>query len=101
MRQTTYLNVILTLNAVLLTGVLWTQLVDRPVFAQHAEAQMTDAQFASGIPNAGLQREQMVRHLDRLNRNLEATMQVIESGKVKVEVANLKDIKLELPEEGD
>jgi len=101
MRQTTYLNGILTLNAVLLAGVLWTQVASRPLLAQNADAQVSNAQSMPGIPNSGAQREQMIRHLDRLNRNLEATMKVIEGGKVKVEVTNLKDIKIEQAQEKD
>ena len=34
MRQSRYLNVILTVNAVLLAGLLWTQVVDRPMLAE-------------------------------------------------------------------
>ena len=99
MRQTTYLNVILTLNAVLLTGVLWTQLASRPLLAQSAEAQASSAQASAiGIPNAGSQRDQMIRHLDRLNRNLEGAMKLLEGGKTRVEVTNLKEIKLDVPE---
>lgn len=97
MRQTTYLNGILTVNAVLLAGVLWTQLVNRPVLAQSADAQ-TNAQGLPGIPNAGGQRDQMIRQLERLNVTLDSTMKHLQGGNLKTEVTNLKDIKIELPE---
>jgi hypothetical protein len=95
MRQTTYLNVILTVNAVLLAGVLWTQLASRPLLAQSAEAQVAVAAGTPGIPNAGGQRDQMIRQLDRVNRNIESVARLVEAGRVKVEVTNLGEIKLE------
>ena len=39
MRQGTYLNVILTVNAVLLAGLVWTQVADTPLLAETASAQ--------------------------------------------------------------
>jgi hypothetical protein len=97
MRQTTYLNVILTVNAVLLAGLVWTQLASRPLLAQSAEAQTSGAD-APGIPNAGRQRDLMIRQLDRVNRNIESVTKLVDGGRIKVEVTNLGEIKLEQPE---
>ena len=97
MQRTTYLNVILTVNAGLLSVLVWTQLSSRPLLAQTAEAQISSGATA-GIPNAAGQREQMIRHLDRINRNMESMAKLMESGKAKVEVTNLSEIKVEAPE---
>jgi hypothetical protein len=99
MRQTTYLNVILTCNAMLLSGVLWTQLAGRSLMTQSAEAQSTEAAGIPGIPNAGGQREQMIRELQAMNVSLSAAIRTIEGGRTRVEVTNLGEIKLEVPEE--
>ncbi len=97
MRRLTYLNAILTVNAGLLCGILWTQVVSTPLLVQSAEAQVSRAADLPGIPNAAGQREQMIRQLERVNRNIEAMTKIVESGKTRVEVTNLSDIKLEKP----
>jgi len=99
MRQLTYLNGILTLNAVLLTGVLWTQVAGTPVLAQAADAQVVGADAAGipGIPNAGSQRERMIQLLEQLGGKLDAMSTSLQSGKTRVEVSNLDEIKLEMP----
>ena len=56
MRQGSYLNVILTVNAVLLAGVLWTHVAGTPVLNSTANAQSAGT-GGTGIPNAADQRQ--------------------------------------------
>ena len=104
MRQGTYLNVILTVNAVLLAGLLWTQVVDRPVLAETAVAQSRSKpnpnKDYSGTyykPNAAEQRKQQIEALNKLNESIQAQTMMLSSSKAKVEVMNLDEIKLEMP----
>lgn len=85
MRRETYLNVILTINAVLLAVVLWVQVAERPLLAETALAQPSRIK----IPNANDQRFQMINELKNMSKSLEVTRKLLESGKIKVEVTNL------------
>ena len=71
------ITTLLTVNAILLAGLLWVQLAARPIFAEVAYAQS---------PNAGLQREQMMRLLVDVRKAAQATQKVLESGYVRVVV---------------
>jgi hypothetical protein len=98
MRRGTYLNVILTVNAVLLTGLLWTQIASQPLLASTATAQSRTKQAtAPVIPNAADQRNKMINALADLKRSVDAQRQLLESGKLKVYVTNLDEINLEAP----
>jgi hypothetical protein len=91
MRQGTYLNVILTVNALLLSALVWTQLADRPMLAEPVQAQQPrDAPL-----NAGAQRHRMIELLNEVKRESERTRKVIESGDVRVKVTNLNEITIE------
>jgi hypothetical protein len=92
MRQSTYLNVILTINAALLTGLLWTQFVGAPSLTSQALAQTTPG---VGIPNAAEQRQRMIETMREIKASIEVTRKLLESGKVKVEVANIKELREE------
>ncbi len=96
MRQGTYLNFILTVNAVLLAGLVWTQIVETPVAT---EAIAADRLKRMTIPNAAEQRKKMIDALAEIKRSADASQRLLESGKVKVQVTNLSDIKLEQPSE--
>ena len=95
MRQRTYLNVILTVNAVLLAGLVWTQIADTPLLAETASAQNRSSlgPAVPNVPNAGKQREQIAKEIVALRTALEKTRTLLESGRVKVEVTNLGEIK--------
>jgi hypothetical protein len=100
MRQSTYLNVILTVNAGLLSAVLWTQLSGVSVFSGTAAAQSTGAPNSGvGIPNSADQRNRMIEALNDLKSSMDGTRKLLESGRVKVEVTNLDKIKLTAPSE--
>lgn len=92
MRQGIYLNVILTVNAVLLSALLWTQLANRPLLAHPAAAQQS---VGEGIPNAAAQRQRQLEVMRDIKVSVDATRKLLESGKVKVEVTNLDQIKLD------
>lgn len=94
MRKATYLNVILTANAVLLGGLLWTHVAETPILAQSASAQVRTStppalKPGTGVPNAGMQRDAMIRALQDIQRSVESTRKLLESGGVTVEVSNL------------
>ena len=90
MRQSKYLNVILTVNAVLLAGLLWTQVVGRTWLSSEAHAQSSQG---SGFVNAAEQRQRMIEALNDIKGSVEATRKVVESGKMKVEVTNIDKVK--------
>jgi hypothetical protein len=100
MRRGTYLNVILTVNAVLLTGLLWTQLADRPLLESEAAAEAqsrTKTPNPPVIPNAAAQRDRMINAIKDLKQSVDAQRKFLESGKLKVTVTNLDEINLEVP----
>lgn len=92
-RQGTYLNAILTVNAVLLSALIWTQLAPRPVMAEAATAQVNTRR--GGIPNAGEQRQKLIVAMKDVKASVDSARKLLESGKLKVEVTNLGEIRLE------
>ena len=95
MRQGTYLNVILTANAVLLTGVLWSQLAGRSVLASEAAAQSAATTGSpSLIPvSAADQRQKQIDGLQDLKVSVDAMRKTLEGGKVKVEITNVDQLR--------
>src|SRR5690349_6369085 len=94
MRQSTYLNVILTVIAGLLSAVLWTNVMGRPVLEHEAWAQSPGApEPTTGIPNASDQRNRMIAALNDMKATMEAQRRFVESGKLKVEVSNIDKLK--------
>ena len=93
MRQRTYLNVILTVNALLLACLLWTQVAAAPFAAQTAIAQEPRLL----IPNAAEQRKKMIDAMEQINQSIDAQHRLLKSGAVTVKVANLDEIHLEAP----
>ena len=96
-RQRTYLNVILTVNAVLLSALVWVQVAPRAVEASTANAQTRPR---LGIPNAADQRQKTINELKSVNKSVQEMKQLLESGKVKVQVTNLDEIRIEGPDQG-
>lgn len=91
MRQSKYLNVILTVNAILLAGLLWTQVAGRAPLTPEAHAQTS--QSGTGFVNAAEQRQRMIEALNEIKGSVEATRKMVESGRMKVEVANIDKLK--------
>ncbi len=84
MQSLRYLNTVLTLLAVLLTAVLYTQWMQLPVTTV-AEAQ------AAGLPDAGAQRQQIVDLLKSLNQKSDELNSMLKEGKARVQVQGAKD----------
>ena len=94
MRQAKYLNGILTVNAVLLAGLLWTQVADGPILSQTAEASAPPKRNVPTFPNASDQRMEIVRSVRSLEKKVVELNSMLKAGKMKVEVTNLKDIEV-------
>ncbi len=95
MRRASYLNGILTANAVLLAGLLWTQIAGQPLLSSTAAAQnITPARPVPTVPNAGKQRRELIDAIHQLRRTTQESMRLLTSGRVKVEVTNLDEIKI-------
>jgi hypothetical protein len=95
MRKLRYLNAILTVNAVLLGMLVWTQLVGGPLSAMHpavASAQ-SSSQPVQAVPNAAAQRQQMIEALREMRRTNDATHKLLESGRVRVQVTNISELR--------
>ena len=89
-RQTRYLNVILTVNAVVLSAIAWTQLAGAPLSSSAMAQNPPDQQ---GIPNAGAQRQRMIQELQGLRESIDGMKKQIDSGKLKVVIANIDELK--------
>lgn len=100
-RQGRYLNIILTVNAILLSALVWMQITGntqsgsfgtQPAFAQSPPT--------GGIPNAGGQRERMISELQAIKSSIETLRKNVEGGKMKVTIANVEELKaaVRLPE---
>ena len=91
-----YLNVILTVNAALLSALLWTQFAgtEAAAFGQSASAyQSPSMPPETGIPNAGAQRQRQIEELQQLRASVDAMKKTLEGGKMKVIVANTDEIR--------
>ena len=91
MPRTRYLNVVLTANAVLLSALLWTQIADRPLLADAAQAQ-SSRQYAP--PNSAQLMKKTLDEIASMKKQLDAIDKTLKSGKVRVEVTNLGDIQI-------
>ncbi len=92
MRQSTYMNVVLTVITVLLGGLLWMQIAGKPLFAQSADAD--GPRQSVMVPNAAAQRAKLIVAMDKVQQAVTASQKMLESGKVKVTVTNLGEIKI-------
>ena len=102
MRKDTYLNIILTVNAILLATMLWVQVADNPILAENATAQSRSKPRKSTanrgkpfvFPNDADQRQKQIDEMIKIGKSIEATRKLIESGNLRVEVTNLGEIKI-------
>ena len=95
MRKDTYLNIILTVNAILLATMLWVQVADQPILAENAVAQRrTKPPNQFTFPNDAAQRQKLIEEMQKMSKSVEATRKLIESGKLRVEVTNLDQINV-------
>jgi len=106
MKQAKYLNVILTANAMLLGGLLWTQVASEAPLTRQAAAQTNRGTIrgSGGVyretpnefvpPNAAMQRKETRVAVENLKRSVDLLYQLLESGRLKVEVTNLDEIEV-------
>ncbi len=92
MNASKYLNGILTVNAILLAGLLWTQIANRPLLADEATAQVRSGKPGTTFASATQQRADMVRALKDMEKAIESSTKMMQSGKLKVQVTNLDEI---------
>ncbi len=88
MKRFSYRDSILSIIAILLAANIWVQVSDGPSVNREAIAQ-----DPRGIPNAGYQRKEMIDGLREIGRRVDGMARLIESGKMKVEVANFKELE--------
>jgi hypothetical protein len=99
MRKRNYLNAIMTVNAVLLGGLLWTQVAATPLFASRATAQSRSKLSGNPVPtvpNAAKARNLTNQLLRELRSTLDTTNRLLQSGNVKIEVTNLDEVDINL-----
>ncbi len=94
-RSQQYLNGILTVNAVLLAAMVWTNISSGPSRADAAPIalQVEDQEHVGGVPNAAAQRERTITEVRGLRDDFRQLEQALTSGKMKVNVANFGDLK--------
>jgi hypothetical protein len=74
------------INTCLIGAVVWMMVsADRPFGPQAASA-------APGIPDAGSQRQQLIRAIESLNANLGRLEQSLEGGQLKIAVSNVREL---------
>ncbi len=98
-RSRRYLNGILTVNAVLLAAMLWTQVAGTSTASIAAAApQSGTAKQADTdtFPNASVQRVAMINELRGLRGDVAKLEAAVMSGKLKVQIGNPDDIKLDI-----
>ncbi len=93
MRQGKYLNTILTVNAALLSALVWTQLAGGPYLGSSASAFQAPPTPTGGVPNAGLQRQRQIEELQAMRAAVDSMRKTLEGGKMKVVVANADEIR--------
>lgn len=81
MRSLRYLNVMLTVLAVLMTVQIWTTWT-----AGGSSMSMVHEAHAQGVPNAGAQRKEMIDALNKLNAQITTTNELLRSGQIRVQV---------------
>jgi|GEM_PF-2516160 len=86
-----YLNVMLTVIAVLLSLQLWTQWTMSPSVITEVHAGNTSR--AQPFPNAAKQRKDMKDSLDKAVRQLQDLNKQFQSGKARVHVENISETK--------
>jgi hypothetical protein len=95
--QLKYMNIVLTINAVLLLGLLWSGWSGEPVFSNEAAAQSRSRpqgwRPVPTVPNAGKQRDRQIQATEEVQRSVDAMVRLLESGDIKVQVTNQDEIQ--------
>ena len=87
MKRRTYLEAILTVNAILLAGILW-------VFVSGGDGAGTQSAIANGgpppgIPNAAGQRNEMIRELKTISKSIREMQSDLNDAEFKVRVTSM------------
>ncbi len=94
-RQGRFLNAILTVNAILLGVLLWTQFANHPPVVDSASAQ---SRTKTPLPNSGrgvyAAQSHNVKILRDLEKAVNSIQSTLESGRMRVEVVNLDEIEI-------
>ena len=103
MRRMKSTNILLTVNAVLMSALLWSQvvgggagagsgqlLVDLPGTSAYAQSPLTSP---DGVPNAGKQRQQTIDELRALRATVESMKSMLQGTPMKVQVVNAEELK--------
>ena len=92
MRRTKLTNLLLTLNALLMAGVLWALAAGHVPFASTAEA---GGPRVLGIPNAAEQRLDMIKELRKLNATVADMRKEMDRVEFRVKVTSMPKVRLE------
>jgi len=92
-RNATYLNAILTVNAVMVAALVWTHVSDGPSVANASPLQVDGGDATGGVPNAGLQRLQTLNEIRALREDVQRLELLLASGRVKFGVSNFAELK--------
>ncbi|MDZ4830068.1 MAG: hypothetical protein SGJ09_07710 [Phycisphaerae bacterium] len=97
-QRLTYLNAILTVNAVVVAALVWTNVVGDPTASTaYAAPQSTSRSGETlGVPDAGLQQLKIYEELKALRLDVERLLTFVNGGKMKVLLGNPGDIKLDI-----
>lgn len=96
-RRFTYLNGILTVNAVLLAGLMWTQIagtsINDTASAQSRTRYADPVRDGKGVPDAGKQRMELVEAMRKLRKSIDSFYVLLDGGDIDVNVKNLAELK--------
>ncbi|MDZ4754173.1 MAG: hypothetical protein SGJ11_06710 [Phycisphaerae bacterium] len=98
-RNATYLNAILTVNAIMVAALVWTHVSDGPSVANASPLanalliQVDGADTTGGVPNAGLQRLQTLNEIRALRDDVQRLELLLASGRIRFGVSNFAELK--------
>lgn len=92
--KSNYLNAILTVNAVLLAALVWTNIAGHSGGAA-AIASPQSSQGDGGVPNAGLQRLDILNEVRAIRAELQQMDATISGGRMRVMVTNVDEFKID------
>lgn len=89
MKQTRYLNFILTLLTLVMALNLVVEFSSGPSWSTTAQAQeKKNPSQVPALPDSGAQREEIIKQLRELNKKMDAMVKSMTSGEMKVRIAS-------------
>jgi hypothetical protein len=92
-RNATYLNAILTVNAVMVAALVWTHVSEGPSLANASPLQAETGENTGGVPNAGLQRLQTLNEIKALRSDVQRLEATLVAGKIRFGISNFAELK--------